>query len=90
MSTCPKCSRPARDTDQACARCGLLRSRWDSFNSQVTSHPLLDPLWDLARSDWEEPKRHAALAAVAGQDWSALSALTQRYSAVLRERPAQQ
>ena len=29
-----------------------------------------------------------ALAAVAGQDWSALSALTQRYSAVLRERPA--
>jgi hypothetical protein len=87
MSNCPKCSRPAGPADAACARCGLLRSRWDGYDAQVEPHPLLDPLWQQALSDWDEPKRHAALSAVAGQDIAALSALTRRYSTVLRERP---
>ncbi len=87
MSSCPKCFRPASDTDVACARCGLLRSRFATFNVQIPPHPILDPLWQEALGDWDEPQRHGALSVAAAHDVSILSALTQRYSAVLRERP---
>jgi len=87
ITSCPKCGRTAKDTDTACARCGLLRKRWDGFHGQAAAHPLLDPLWQEAEKDWDNEKRHSALAAVATADWSVLSALAQRYNRVLRQRP---
>ena len=84
---CPKCGRECRLSDVACARCGLLRSRWPTFRSQVAKHPVLDPLWKAAEGSWDEPARHEALHKIAATDWTVLSALSQRYSAILRQRP---
>ena len=84
---CPKCGRECRLSDVACARCGLLRSRWPTFRSQVAKHPVLDPLWKAAEGAWDEPARHEALHKIAATDWTVLSALSQRYSAILRQRP---
>lgn len=84
---CPKCATPARDTDSACRRCGLLRSRWATFQVHIASHPVLDPLWQKALESWDDPRGHAALAAAVGKNWPDLNALVQRYAGVLRERP---
>lgn len=85
---CPKCGQRAPAPNVvACARCGLLRSRWATFRAQIAPHPGLDPLWQAALSDWENPQRHQALHKVATTDWTLLSAVSQRYSQVLRERP---
>ena len=64
-----------------------LRERWDAYDAQPTPHPILDPLWQRAEEDWQDERRHQALAAVVTTDWTALSALSQRYNAVLRQRP---
>ena len=64
--TCPKCGRPARAADTSCARCGLLRERWATYSTQPQAHPTLDPLWQQALENWEDEKRHKALAVVAG------------------------
>ena len=85
--SCPKCCHPAKEADTSCARCGLLRERWDAYDAQPTPHPILDPLWQRAEEDWQDERRHQALSAVVTTDWTALSALSQRYNAVLRQRP---
>lgn len=85
--SCPKCSHPAKPSDTACARCGLLRSRWACWDGRPAPHPVLDPLWERALLDWQDERRHQALASVVTSDWMALSALSQRYRLVLRERP---
>lgn len=84
---CPKCTRLARPGEAACARCGLLRERWSTYDGRPPPHPILDPLWAAAEGDWENPKRHAAMEAAVAASWQDLSALAQRYSVVLRERP---
>lgn len=85
--SCPKCGKPAKEKDTSCARCGLLRSRWGTFSDKPEPHAVLDPLWNNALASWTDEKPHKALAAVAGTDWSALSALAQRYHHYLREHP---
>lgn len=87
MESCPKCTRPARPSDSACARCGLLRERWVDYDARPSPHPVLDPLWRHAEADWQDERRHQALASAVTTDWTALSALSQRYNAVLRQRP---
>lgn len=85
---CPKCGQTAKEEAVACARCGLLRERWATFSTQPAAHPVLDPLWQQALLDWQDERRHKALAVVAAGDWAALSGLGQRYQGVLRERPS--
>jgi hypothetical protein len=90
---CPKCRRQARETDQACARCGLLRTHFATYDPRPPPHPRLDPLWAHALADWEDARRHQALFDVVQSDvigMEALAGLSQRYSAVLRERPDDQ
>ena len=48
---------------------------------------MLDPLWEQARASWEDAQRHEGLLKLAGSSWDLLSAVSQRYAAVLRERP---
>ncbi|MDW8283199.1 MAG: hypothetical protein RMK29_15895 [Myxococcales bacterium] len=84
---CPKCCRPAGAAEAACPRCGLLRTRWADFDAQPVRHPVLDPLWEQAEANWEDEGRHQALVAAVTADWTALSALSQRYGAVLRRNP---
>lgn len=55
---CPKCQRQRRGSEKACAQCGLLVSRWLSFRGEVSSHPVLDPLWVKLSSDWLNPSAH--------------------------------
>jgi hypothetical protein len=87
--TCPKCRRPAEENGPAaCPRCGLLRSRWASYEEQMQQpHPVLDPLWRHAQEDWQDEARHRALASLVTSDWSLLSVLAGRYNQVLRQRP---
>lgn len=88
LGQCPKCGAlaPARAV-ASCTRCGLLRSRWPTFRAQIAPHPVLDPLWEATLKAWDDPQRHQALHKVASTDWTMLSAVSQRYSQVLRERP---
>src|SRR5712692_10185369 len=55
---CPKCQRQRRGNEKACAQCGLLVSRWLSFRGEVSSHPVLDPLWVKLSADWLNPSAH--------------------------------
>src|SRR5262249_13004490 len=85
--SCPKCARPGDPDEISCSRCGLLRARWAAYDARPAPHPMLDPLWERAREDWQDDRRHRALAAVVTTHWAALAALSQRYPRVLRQQP---
>jgi hypothetical protein len=58
MVVCPKCQREARPGDPACARCGLLVSRWEGF---IYERPVLQPVdeaWKRLEINWEDDRAH--------------------------------
>ncbi|HEX2571313.1 MAG TPA: hypothetical protein VH877_17275 [Polyangia bacterium] len=62
---CPRCgdartSPSGLGPDAACARCGLLQSRWASFEYPPES-PALIAAWQACEADWSNPARHDAL-----------------------------
>ena len=83
-TVCPKCERERRPGEDACARCGLLVSRWAGFSNDLPSHPVLDALWGKVEEAWEDDTRHARFleeAAAAG----ALDLAAARYSGRIRK-----
>jgi hypothetical protein len=83
-TVCPKCQRERRAGEDACAKCGLLVSRWAGFANEIQSHPLLDALWGKVEESWEDDARHARFldeAAAAG----ALDLAAARYATRLRQ-----
>ena len=85
---CPRC-RHGRTAPSglgpaaACARCGLLETRWAEFEAPPES-PALVAAWRACEADWSDPGRHDALLEMAlrpegpgGQ--CQLAALARRY-----------
>jgi hypothetical protein len=88
VDRCPKCDRERHAGEAACARCGLLVERWDTFVAEAPRHPLLDPLWealcDPAR--WRDEAAHARFLDEAART-GGLDLAAARYRAASRERP---
>ncbi len=57
-TVCPKCQRERRPGDDACARCGLTVTRWESFTDEVAAHPALDAAWAELEPRWSDPDAH--------------------------------
>jgi hypothetical protein len=82
-TVCPKCQRERRPGDDACARCGLLLSRWESYSDEVAAHPAIDAAWSALESSWEDADAHRRfLELCAGADGIDLAAA--HYRARLR------
>jgi hypothetical protein len=82
---CPKCRRERRAGEDACARCGLLVTRWEGWSGDPPAHPLLDGLWAACEADWEDPAAHERFleqAVAAG----GLDVAAARYRAAHRQR----
>jgi hypothetical protein len=77
-ANCPKCTTERRPEHTACARCGLLVSRWAGFRAEQPSHAALDPLWDRLVADWSNAGAHARFVEVATQ-CDALAIAAARY-----------
>jgi hypothetical protein len=85
-TSCPKCFAVERPGLKACARCGLLVSRWATFSASLPEDPRLDELWRALLADWQDPQRHARfLDEAAGA--SGLDLAAARYRLAARERP---
>ncbi|HZS41138.1 MAG TPA: hypothetical protein VFF06_30120 [Polyangia bacterium] len=83
---CPKCQHERRPGDDACRRCGLLVSRWESFTDAVTPHPAIDAAWEALQSSWEDADAHRRfLELCAGADGLDLAAA--HYRSRLRRAP---
>src|SRR5579883_1192808 len=81
LGACPKCARVRQPGEDACARCGLLVTRWDGFVPDVSPHPLVDAAWEALLASWEDDgahKRFLELSVSAG----ALDLAAARYRAV--------
>ncbi len=57
---CPKCGQPAPEDLAACATCGLVRERFDGFESSQGSHApdALAELWESCRDSWDDLEAH--------------------------------
>jgi hypothetical protein len=83
---CPKCRRERRPGEDACARCGLLVTRWEGWVDDAPAHPLLDGLWAACEADWQDAAVHDRFleqATAAGE----LDVAAARYRAACRQRP---
>jgi len=61
-TACPKCRQPRRADAEACARCGLVFSRWTPEQSAGVAQldERAEALWAAARDNWRDEHRHAA------------------------------
>jgi hypothetical protein len=57
-TVCPKCQRERRPGEDACARCGLTVTRWESFTDEVAPHPAIDAAWAELESRWNDADAH--------------------------------
>lgn len=60
-SHCPKCQRERRPGEDACARCGLLVTRWEGFEVEVPNLPPGDPVgraWAALEGSWQDDAAH--------------------------------
>jgi hypothetical protein len=57
-TSCPKCQHERLPGDDACARCGLLVTRWEGFASSDPAHPALDAPWEKLLTEWQEDAAH--------------------------------
>ncbi len=80
LATCPKCARPREPAEAACARCGLVVTRWIDFAREqaAAEPPELGPLWERAAAAWDDPAAHDKLLAVA-TELGVLPSLARRY-----------
>jgi hypothetical protein len=44
--------------EDACARCGLLVTRWDGFAAEEPSHPALEEPWQQLEAAWSDDAAH--------------------------------
>jgi hypothetical protein len=44
--------------DDACARCGLLVTRWAGFAAEEPSHPALEEPWRVLEAAWQDDAAH--------------------------------
>jgi hypothetical protein len=86
-TVCPKCQRERRPDEQACARCGLLVSRWESFVTEPLEHPAVDAAWATLREHWEDSAAHRAFLEAASVA-DALDVAAARYRDELRAHPS--
>jgi len=55
---CPKCQREHRPGESACARCGLLVARWESFRDETAPCPPVDEAWAALQTRWDDDAAH--------------------------------
>jgi hypothetical protein len=58
-TVCPKCQRERVPGEDACARCGLLVTRWEGFAADEPTHPALDEPWAKLVDSWDDEAAHA-------------------------------
>ena len=58
-TACPKCQRERIPGEDACARCGLLVTRWEGFALEEPSHPALEEPWQKLEASWHDEGEHA-------------------------------
>lgn len=73
---CPRCgggrvAPSGLGPDAACARCGLLQSRWAEFEPPLEA-PAWIAAWHACEADWSNPARHDALLELALASQNAL------------------
>ena len=56
---CPKCGAE-RTSRPDCPRCGLVFDRWDPESLVPAPDPVLDPVWEVLESSFDDPERHNA------------------------------
>lgn len=85
---CPKCGAARRANQQACPRCGLLQTLWDTF---VASPPEpsagLAAAWQKLGQAWEDETLHKRFLDLAA-NLDALNSAASLYRAHLRQHPA--
>ena len=87
-NACPKCKKPCREGEAACARCGLLVARWATFaSSEPPSVTELDERWSELRARWDDPVAHDRLIDL-GVTIGALPSLARRYREARDADPA--
>lgn len=79
---CPKCRRPRRADEAACARCGLLVVRFAAFTGDGEEPAELEDRWRACRAGWDDPAAHDR-ALDAASRLQRLPALARRYREVL-------
>jgi hypothetical protein len=57
-TACPKCQRERVPGEDACARCGLLVTRWEGFAAEEPTHPALEEPWQKLLSTWDDDAAH--------------------------------
>jgi hypothetical protein len=55
---CPKCHTERRPGESACARCGLLVVRWESYRDEVAPCPPVDEAWAALQTRWDDDAAH--------------------------------
>jgi hypothetical protein len=55
---CPKCQREHRPGESACARCGLLVARWESYRDETPPCPPVDAAWTELQTRWDDDAAH--------------------------------
>jgi hypothetical protein len=58
-TACPKCQRERLPGEDACARCGLLVTRWEGFAADEPMHPALEEPWAKLQVAWGDETAHA-------------------------------
>src|SRR3954468_22248237 len=66
-ATCPKCQRIRQPGQDACAQCGLLVTRWESFKLEVPSLEPVDKAWSDLQPQWTEDEAHKRFLDLAAQ-----------------------
>ncbi|MGZ3406265.1 MAG: hypothetical protein ACXVDD_22165 [Polyangia bacterium] len=57
-TACPKCQRERIPGEDACARCGLLVTRWEGFAVEEPTHPALEEPWTKLEAAWHDDAAH--------------------------------
>jgi hypothetical protein len=84
---CPKCRRPRGREEWACARCGLLASRFRRLRAEHAHTHEIDDAWSAALRRWEDPAAHDRVLDLA-TGLRTLPELARRYRDALDLRPA--
>lgn len=66
---CPKCGALPKDGAQACVKCGLAVSRWQTFAAQRDEAvpAVLRTAWDKLGEAWDDDARHEAVLVLANE-----------------------
>lgn len=83
---CPKCQRERRPGEDACARCGLLVTRWEGFSEDVAKLEPVDAAWEALKREWHDEDAHRRFLDLSAQV-SGLDVAAAHYRRAARERP---